>query len=90
MEKTLPLAVDVAPLELLPPELLSYAEEVRAELDGLPERIVNRRIRDSLDEARTKLGDLVAGGLKMRLDELKTALRTHALGEDKDQMVTGR
>jgi hypothetical protein len=79
LEKRLPLSAEVVPLDLLPPELLEYAEQVRSELDGLPERIVNRRIRDSLDAARSRLGTLAQGGMEVRLDDLKAALRDHVL-----------
>jgi hypothetical protein len=40
----------------LPPNLLSVAREVREKSGQLPERIVQRRIRDSLDQQKSALG----------------------------------
>lgn len=50
--------------ESLPAELLSMAEAVRTECDGLEEHIVQRRIRDKLNEAKLQLGEAHQGGLE--------------------------
>jgi hypothetical protein len=77
-EDALPLAVDMAPLDLVPKELLGIAEDIRAELGGLPAAIVDRRVRDALDAARWRLGEVAKGGMSAAVDRLKPALMEQA------------
>lgn len=48
----LPPATHLGGLDLIPRELIEVAEEVRAELKGLPSRVVERRVRDAMDRRR--------------------------------------
>lgn len=73
-EAALPLSADIATLEFVPKELLDAAEECRRELSGLPERVVSRRIRDALDEAKRQVGDVAKGGLKGAVDRMRARL----------------
>lgn len=74
----LPLAVDMAPLELVPKELLDIAEEIRADLKDLPPAVVDRRVRDALDAARWRLGAVAKGGMSAAMKQLKPALMAQA------------
>ena len=51
-------------IESLPIELIKAAERVRAECSGLAERIVQRRIRDTLDQEKAKIGTIHQSGLE--------------------------
>lgn len=53
----LPLLTDISIYENMPVELIALAERVRRESAGLEERIIRRRVRDALDEARLRPGD---------------------------------
>lgn len=44
-------------------ELITAAEQIRAACGALPERQIQRRIRDGLDMQRMRLGDIQKGGL---------------------------
>jgi hypothetical protein len=50
-------------METLPSELIDVAEQVRSDCAGLSEQIVQRRIRDALDRAKSKIGAIHQGGL---------------------------
>ncbi|MBA5872349.1 MAG: hypothetical protein GDA68_20465 [Nitrospira sp. CR2.1] len=62
-ENALPLAVDLAIAELLPPELLQIAEAEREKNRGLAERVIRRKVRDSLDTAKRRVGKVTIEGL---------------------------
>lgn len=47
----------------VPQELLAVARSTREENGSLPERIIQRRIRDAMDSQRMKLGPVQAAGL---------------------------
>lgn len=49
--------------ESIPSELIEVAEQVRKESVGLPERIIQRRIRDELDRQKMTAGDAQRAGL---------------------------
>jgi hypothetical protein len=51
-------------LESLPKDLLDVAQRVRTENSELPERIIQRRIRDALDRERIKVGRVQMAGLE--------------------------
>ncbi|MFF7561499.1 hypothetical protein ACFZB4_16155 [Streptomyces pseudovenezuelae] len=58
----LPVLTDVSRFDYIPKQLIEAADELRAELSGKSERIIQRRVRDSLDKMRMKMGDEAAGG----------------------------
>jgi hypothetical protein len=70
----LPLTADMAPLDMMPKEVLDLAYELREELADLPPRILQRRLRDALDAARWSLGDVRPGGIQAALEALKPDL----------------
>lgn len=55
--------VFIDPIMEVPKELLEVASATRTESQNLPERIVQRRIRDALDRERMKLGPVQMAGL---------------------------
>ncbi|MFF3770529.1 hypothetical protein [Streptomyces sp. NPDC002232] len=58
----LPVLTDVSRFDYVPKQLIEAAEELRAELDGKNERIIQRRVRDSLDKMRVQMGEEAAAG----------------------------
>lgn len=49
-------------LDTVPSELLEIAEKVREQHEGMPEILVQRRIRDAMDRERERIGALHQGG----------------------------
>jgi hypothetical protein len=68
-EAAFPVALDQMLFPVLPPELVDTAERVRAENASVAENLIRRRIRDSLDKARARLGPIASQGL----DEVERA-----------------
>jgi hypothetical protein len=50
----LPLLLDVEMSESMPHDILALADAVRKENEGLPERVVRRKVRDAIDAARRR------------------------------------
>jgi hypothetical protein len=65
VEAAFPLSVDAGLIQHLTPELLAQADRIRDESKGDPERTIRRKVRDSLDEARRRVGPISASGLKI-------------------------
>lgn len=53
---SLPVMADIGRYESLPIELINIADRVRKENAGLTERVIARRVRDALNEAKWRLG----------------------------------
>ncbi|MFA4928762.1 MAG: hypothetical protein WC558_09610 [Patulibacter sp.] len=67
----LPISVaDIPSLDLLPTALLDAAEEIREELQDMPEHVKRRRVRDSLDASRRRMGGLANNGLDDTLSNI--------------------
>lgn len=62
-ELTLPIALGSALTEFLSPEIVREAERVREKFAHLPERRMRRQIRDAMDRARRREGQLAGAGL---------------------------
>jgi predicted kinase len=60
----LPVMTDISRLENVPRGLIDLADRVRAENSGLDERLIRRKVRDTLDAARAKQGPVTVGGIK--------------------------
>jgi hypothetical protein len=74
-EAHLPLAVtDLTQLELLPTDLMDTASSVRDSLEGLPERVIQRKVRDALDAQRRRAGLMVARGMRGVEEDLSDAI----------------
>lgn len=59
----LPVMTDISRLENVPRDLIELADRVRTENGGLDERVIRRKVRDTLDAARAKQGPVTVGGL---------------------------
>jgi hypothetical protein len=70
-EVSLPVVLDVSVTEYLPPELIALAEKVREEMQGSPEFLIRRKVRDSLDAAKARRGVMAEGGLRAAHEDLK-------------------
>lgn len=74
-EARLPLLTDITRMQVLPKELLDAADRIRQESAGLPERVIQQRVRDALDAARLRLGPIAAEGASGVDAALRSALR---------------
>ncbi len=70
-ESSLPLLMVIGGVTQLTPELIAEAENLRAQLKDLPERVVRRQVRDHLDKARSRIGPIA----KLGMDEIDDALQ---------------
>lgn len=77
-EKMLPLMLNMHALDAVPNDLLALADEIRADLADLPPRVVRRKIKETLEDARKLLGPVTAAGDIGLTEAIKTKLREHA------------
>ena len=73
-EEALPLMLNMSVLDAVPKDLLDLADTLRKELIDLPPRVVRRKIRDTLDEARVILGAQARAGEQGLTKEIKRRL----------------
>jgi hypothetical protein len=57
----------------VPGELMALAQQVRDECAGLPENVVQRRVRDRLDDERKRIGLQAQGGNRLIQDTIESA-----------------
>ena len=69
-EKSLPIALDLRLTEVISPELIDVANDVREKSQDLPEHMIRRRVRDELDAAKSRPGKVAIGGLQAIEEEL--------------------
>jgi len=69
-ESRLPTILDTGTARYLTPELIAEAERIRAQLEGMPERVVRRHVRDMLDAAKRRLGPVSKAGAEAIDDEV--------------------
>jgi hypothetical protein len=55
-EPTLPVILDIELSESMPHDIIQLADDVRRENDGLPEYVIQRKVRDAIDKARCRRG----------------------------------
>ena len=60
-EQLLPVLLDFEISQVVPPEVLRVADEVRAQNEGQPEYVIRRKVRDACDQARRQIGDYTKG-----------------------------
>jgi len=70
-EFNLPLVMDLGLITFIPPEILDEAEAIREELKDLPERVIRRHVRDSLDMAKRRIGPIARAGMVDPIDEMR-------------------
>jgi hypothetical protein len=71
---SLPMMIEPRTISFLTKDLLDQAQAIRKELDGMPEHIISRRVRDHLDAARRRMGPMSARGVDTFYDQLATEL----------------
>jgi hypothetical protein len=71
-EARLPLIMELTATRHLTPELLDEAKRIREEIGDLPDRLIRRRVRDYLDQARMRLGPVANAGVTRLEDKLLT------------------
>lgn len=69
IDASLPVSLDPALVDYLTPELVQVANEVRAKATGLPEHVIRRKVRDALDAAKRRVGDITTRGLGVPIEE---------------------
>jgi hypothetical protein len=67
--------LDIGYLEGIPGQFLELAESVREANKDEPERIIARKIRDALNDAKGRVGLLAAGGVPAMQEEMRAALK---------------
>jgi hypothetical protein len=69
--RTLPVVFEPHLVRFLTPDLLREADAIRAEMKDLPERVIRRRVRDHLDEAKRRIGPMARRGIDAFFDEIE-------------------
>jgi len=69
-ERLLPIFLELRVMESISPELLAVADSVREQYRGLPEHVIRRKVRDAIDAAKARPGELAMGGLQAIEEEL--------------------
>lgn len=75
-ESLIPVVLEMSELENIPQEVIDIADEVREANRDAPERVIRRRVRDTLDIARARPGRLVTGGLEGMEQSFEKAARS--------------
>jgi hypothetical protein len=60
----LPLLTDVSRYDFVPKELIARADELRREIGDLDERIIRRRVRDTLNDMKLEEGPQALAGIR--------------------------
>jgi hypothetical protein len=68
------MMIEPRAISFLTRELLDEAQAIRKTMEGMPERIISRRVRDYLDAARQRMGPMSARGVDTFYDQLATDL----------------
>ncbi|MFI6800550.1 hypothetical protein [Streptosporangium canum] len=77
-EESLPLMMNMSVLDAVPNELLELADDLRAELSDLPPNVVNRKIREVLEDARLLLGSMGKAGESGLTEDIRRRLMAQA------------
>ncbi|MEN4873177.1 hypothetical protein [Kosakonia cowanii] len=68
-EANLPLLMMIDNAAKLTPELVIEAESIRKKFIDLPERMIRRNVRDSLDKAKSYIGPISKAGMESGFDD---------------------
>jgi len=63
-------------IDAVPEQLLSAAAEVRSTVEGQPERVVLREVRDHLDREKLRSGPIARGGVEVLEMDIQRALES--------------
>jgi hypothetical protein len=78
-EDALPLMLNMSIMDAVPPDLIELADVLRSQLQGLQPRVVRRKIRETLEDARRLLGPTAEAGERGLNDEIRRRLIAQAL-----------
>lgn len=78
-EESLPLMLNLSVMDAVPPALIELADELRAQLHGLNPRVVRRKIRETLEDAKRLMGPTAEAGELGLSEDIKRRLVEQAL-----------
>ncbi len=74
----LPIVSGISRLDLVPKRLIEEAEGIRARHGDASDRVVQRRVRDALNEARAAVGPEAVAGLRAAEERVRERLQAQA------------
>lgn len=77
---SLPVLVDISRYEGVPKKLIEVADRVRRDSAGLSERVIQRKVRDAINEAKWRLGSSAEAGFHGAQRLIEERLRAEAAG----------
>jgi hypothetical protein len=72
--QALPMMIEPRMISFLTKELIDEAQSIRNEMEGMPEHVISRRVRDFLDLARQRMGPMSTRGVETFYDQLTAEL----------------
>ncbi len=76
-ERRLPLMTDASLINAAPAELFEEAQSIRESMAGQPERVVQRRIRDQLDQEKIRGARFTRASIDVIQDDIREALQSN-------------
>lgn len=73
---SLPVITDMSRLENVPRSLIELSDSIRIENAELDERVLRRKVRDSMDQERTRQGPMSLGGIRILEQDIKSRIST--------------
>ncbi|MDQ3157567.1 MAG: hypothetical protein M3Q98_12720, partial [Actinomycetota bacterium] len=74
----LPVVTTISQYESVPVQLIELADETRKRFEGQSERVVRRRVRDTLNQMRWKAGSEAQEGVRGAEERIKARLQAQA------------
>lgn len=74
---SLPVIMDVSRLENVPRSLIELSDKIRLENFDLDERILRRKVRDRMDQERTRQGPMSLGGMREMEQSIRSQITHH-------------
>lgn len=71
---TLPVVLDISRFESLPKRLIDLADQVRRDAEGQSERLIQRKVKEALNDARWRVGPQAQGGIQAAEDRIQARL----------------
>lgn len=68
--QVLPMMIEPRMVSFLTKELLDEAQRIRKEMEGTPEHVISRKVRDFLDAARQRMGPMSIRGVEAFYDQI--------------------
>lgn len=76
----LPIVAGISRMDFVPNSLIEQAASIRAQHTGVSERVLQRRVRDALDEARAAVGPETLAGFRVAEERVRARLQAQELG----------